>query len=860
MAIQIQGYRERRELGQGIGTPGVRPGVAETGVGQAIERAAASVEGSYEKVVRENAETESLAAAAKTRMELEEAYRDAQTQAEAGAPNFTPTFLNTFDKAVTSGAEGLSNDVARKRYHERMNAYKIQAQERALNWEVGERITKRSRDFATSADANANSVYTVDGVSRDLTYQALTEDMNSSLDAIGLPPSVREQLREEAKTKLSYAAIQGDLRDRPEKVQDWLIKGNGSSYYLQLRSTESGGRNIGSRTSSAFGPYQFLEGTWDGLISRHPELGLTKADRFRPEAQEVAIRAFTADNANALKKAGIAQTNTNLYMQHLLGEQGGVDFIRAFEKNPNAEAKQFVSAAAVAANPGIFKPGRPVGEVMALFGRKFGAQISWDKTSNSPSYYSDIPFKQRDTLYSAAETEMNKRRVKTEAAFKQREQNSIAEYAANGSSTDALTESDFINALGPQRGSIDYGEYAANATAAAAAYKLQRMPLNEHNSYIESLKPKPGDPFYAEKQVGYEKVKAIGAEVRRAITEDFGQYVVSRNEVARSLLATAFDGQKTQNEGAAAADQYAQIIEAEAHRMGIAGSNRVLLPKAYSNSIGATLNQELTSDADAKAKVAALNAYADRWGKHWPSIYRDLKDNMSAPVQVITSRIKDKAAVILASVHDKSFQELARIALPRGDAITIEDDMHDAFEPLRTSTMWQSTALPGVGVFEEQAKKLAAVYVAQGVSIGDAAEQAFEDIIGFKYRFVDSGPVNIRIPKEADTRFMEYYLKQERAAVLNSSRIQASPDELKIDPDASNKLRHRLLRNSLWVTLPDNSGVGLMYQGKLRADSKGHPIFMTWDEVKANSQKWEEHFKLHPFESIRPDYEEIGKM
>lgn len=834
MAIQIQGYRQQRELQQGTNTPAVRPGNINVGLGEAIEQGASRALAAYERISKEKAETESLAAAAKTRMDLETTYKDAQNQAQPGATGFTPAFMKTVDGAVVKGAEGLTSEESRKRYRERMLNYQVEIQHRALTWESEEQSSKRTRDFQTSADNNANSVYTVDGVARDATYKNLQEDLNLSLDNVELHPSVKQQLRDEAKTKMSYAAVQGDLRDRPEKVQDWLVKQNGADYYSKLRSAESGGQNIGSATSSAFGPYQFTKGSWETLIKSHPELKLTEADRYNPAAQESAIRAFTQDNAAVLQKNGIPLTNTNVYMSHFLGSGGAVRFLKAFGTNPNDDARLYVGADQAAANPGIFRTGRTVGDVMALFGKKFGDSITWDKGSGTPAYYADIPFMKRDALYSAAETEMHKRRISGEAAFAQRVQNSMSEFASGGTSLSPPSEQEFVAAYGAAKGTVHYGEFVANSQAAAAGFKLQQLPLNEHSEFIESFKPQKGDPFFAEKEKGYEKVRVVGEQIRKQVTDDFGQYITNHNAVARQLLASAFDPEKPQSEAAAAADQFAQIMTAEANRLNIPASNRAFLPKSYSNMIAATLNQQLIGDGQAAAKVQMLNAYSDRFGEHWPNVYRELKENMSSAVQVITSGIKDKAAIILASVHDKSFDELTKAYMPGTDKKDLEDKLRNAFEPFLVSTMWQQSSLPGVNTFYEQAKKIAAVYVAQGNSTSNAAESAYNDVLGFKYRMSDRRGMNVRIPKDQDLPGMESYLRRTRADLLNSDRITATSEELKKDPNATDRLRTRLLRDSKWVTSPDNSGIELLYQGELWSDNKGKPLRYTWDELKQN--------------------------
>ena len=133
------------------------------------------------------------------------------------------------------------------------------------------------------------------------------------------------------------------------------------SYYDKLAQLESGGRNIGSPTSSATGPFQILGGTWTNIRQRHPELELTEQDRYDPEKQASAVRAFTQDNISHLLSAGIDPTHTDAYLAHFLGAGGAAHFIKAHETNPAAPAVQYVSPEAAAANQNVFykKDGSP---------------------------------------------------------------------------------------------------------------------------------------------------------------------------------------------------------------------------------------------------------------------------------------------------------------------------------------------------------------------------------------------------------------------------------------------------------------------------------------------------------------------
>jgi hypothetical protein len=120
------------------------------------------------------------------------------------------------------------------------------------------------------------------------------------------------------------------------------------SYYASIRSAESGGNDRAKNpTSTATGRYQFLQGTWQEVAKKHPELGLTADGRFDAGQQERAIRAFTADNAAVLRSKGVPITNGSLYAAHFLGAGAAP---AAYRAAPNTPMSAIVSPAVIQAN------------------------------------------------------------------------------------------------------------------------------------------------------------------------------------------------------------------------------------------------------------------------------------------------------------------------------------------------------------------------------------------------------------------------------------------------------------------------------------------------------------------------------
>jgi hypothetical protein len=137
------------------------------------------------------------------------------------------------------------------------------------------------------------------------------------------------------------------------------------SYLPSIRSAESGGNDSAQNpTSTATGRYQFLKSTWDGLVNKYPNSGLTFDGRMSGEQQEVAIRLFTAENARMLKARDIPLNNGTLYAAHFLGAADAVKVLNASE----GMVADFVPSRVVNANR--FLKGMTVAQFKAWANRK----------------------------------------------------------------------------------------------------------------------------------------------------------------------------------------------------------------------------------------------------------------------------------------------------------------------------------------------------------------------------------------------------------------------------------------------------------------------------------------------------------
>lgn len=130
----------------------------------------------------------------------------------------------------------------------------------------------------------------------------------------------------EARLKAGIAAAEGGTGGTP-----------GDSYAKRVSQFESGGDKMvpNALGSGAYGPYQFMPGTWQDVRSKNADLNLPADMRQATQDQhKAALDRFTAGNADALKKAGIEPTAANLYLAHRFGTAGAEKVIKADENAP----------------------------------------------------------------------------------------------------------------------------------------------------------------------------------------------------------------------------------------------------------------------------------------------------------------------------------------------------------------------------------------------------------------------------------------------------------------------------------------------------------------------------------------------
>jgi hypothetical protein len=169
----------------------------------------------------------------------------------------------------------------------------------------------------------------------------------------------------------------------------------------------------------------------------------------------------------------------------------------------------------------------------------------------------------------------------------------------------------------------------------------------------------------------------------------------------------------------------------------------------------------------------------------------------------------------------------------------------EAFKPFAATLLGSENRLDIFNDFRGQAEKLAAYYVVGGKTSSEAAEQAFKDLLGFKYHFVTTGGLigsswtagdRYRVPKDIPEKLEEI---QTGAQVLKG-RLKA--DDFAAPRDTVGGLTPGYLadvkpkayaRDGIWVTAPGDAGLMLVYNDEAVRGKDGQPFIRSWKDIAA---------------------------
>lgn len=818
-------------------------------------------------VVREQAERDakswSGATVSKATLDWTETLQKRQESALPGAPDFTPGVLSDFDAYASKAVDSAPTKMAKDFVRQHMQSLRTSVGEQALRFEGQARVGLRL-DNAEGSIENAAKVVAQDPGQ----FNKMLGLVRETMPDVG--PAHTAELSDKARKQLVAAAAASNIQTSPDRAYNEIYRSlhpmlsqpstetpgeTGSHPERGLRNNNPGnlrktgrpweGETMGEDPSfSSFKtPEAGIRALGKNLLAYQDSHGINTVEgivsRWAP-----ATENDTASYVNSVAKAvGVAPGDAlDMHDPKVLKAVASAIIKHENGKQPyqdstiDAGIKSALGAPLPADNPNsiaaVAQPG--VGALVKPNGEPVKTGVPWVDAMTVP---------ERLHFLQAAATEQQRYNSKLQTGLKAQERDLNAMVLSGVAPPDAAIpkESAYIAAYGQVDGPAHYQENVTDMVRLGEGIRsLQTASPLERRAMIQSAAPEPGAGYDHKQKLQGALIKA-NEIIEKQLADDPADYVLRTSPAVKSaaLALQNADGDPI------ATLAYVNAMNAEQTRLGVTSPDSpgktIQQPKLLTASQANAVIGQFYDQSKGGAKAADLIAGLEQqWGPAWPQVYGQLAtDNKLPPAALVIPIMSDagaKSRMAAASVvKDEDFKK----SMAPSDPKDIRESLLSQFGDARTTFAAQGVdGVSTLGKLTDQAEKLAYYYRVQGKSTSEAAKQAFNEVIGWKYDFIDS----FRVPKTEQPKYVSegasYLLKSIKGEDLMPINEPGVPQDR-----LQELTRDAVSNNGTWVTNGDESGMRLMIQGKngqmvqvQRVD--GSPMNFSWKELRDKSLKY----------------------
>nr|DAF10806.1 MAG TPA: putative lysin [Caudoviricetes sp.] len=330
---------------------------------------------------------------------------------------------------------------------------------------------------------------------------------------------------------------------------------------------------------------------------------------------------------------------------------------------------------------------------------------------------------------------------------------------------------------------------------------------------VQSMAPQEDDPDFKFKQSLYATAQAKLNQVMKARESDPGTWLQANSPVVKNAFEQYQNNQ-------ASGEYLVSRLQAEKDRLGI--NSKKVLPDSMVNSLISQI------DNNQESSVTAIQSVAQSFGKYSDQVMQQVQKSAYPALQVIMATNNPRAANALWQNRSVKTSDL-RGSFEKTDADSADSSWNDQAKDFAGTMVVQPGGAAVWNNFNEQGKRLTYTYMQRGMSPGDAAKQAYQDVLGEQYqtngtwRMPNNAGHDIRDVNDGANEYLKKLSADQIMPLIGDARL---PDEVNREQSIS-----RIRDNAQWVTNSDETGLTLMMNGLLINNAQGQPITVPFADL-----------------------------
>lgn len=339
---------------------------------------------------------------------------------------------------------------------------------------------------------------------------------------------------------------------------------------------------------------------------------------------------------------------------------------------------------------------------------------------------------------------------------------------------------------------------------------------------VQSIRPEGNEDDFSFRQQRYQQAVQKYQQVIKARETDPGGWLSQNSPEVKAALA-AYQQDPSQGAG------LAQAIMVDKSRLGI--KSKDVLPDVLADG----MLQQI--DSNKEQSISAIQNIGQQFGPYAEQVMQQVQKKAGPALQVVMATSNPRSANALWQNRNVKTADLKDAINTESTGAADSADSEWASQSKDFATTMASQP-GGVGVwnnFNEQGRRLTYMNIQKGMSAGDAAKQAYDDILGSQYQTQGSWrlPVKYGLDMNDVRDGASHYLDS-----LEADKIMPLQGDPRLGDEVNRQQSLTRIRdNAQWVTNADESGLMLTLNGLVVNGSDGNAITVGFNDLSKLGQQ-----------------------